>query len=249
MLLKRLFESVNFKLLRAEINRNYQQYVVKFSFIAPIKEASKAQKQGVETTLLNNSIKLCNLHKTDRQDLTVLDIGANFGFLSLVWAQTICKENGRVVAFEPNRYVFESFAKSIVKNNLGTTIMLEHSAVGFENKMVKLFLNNTTSNVLMSEVAIDSVSSPMVTIDTYMDTNNMNRCDLIKIDVDGIELDILKGSIKTIEAFKPIFIVETNNNLEIINFFKEKNYKVLDMALKVYVSGSVLPPNIFCVPN
>ncbi|TWO34365.1 FkbM family methyltransferase [Seonamhaeicola sediminis] len=252
-LVKRLFGNVNttrgfFRLICADINRHYQQYNVKFGFWAPIKEASKAQQRGVETTLLNNAIKLCNLYKANRQYVTVFDIGANFGFLSLVWAQTICSDNGKVVAFEPNKQVCDSFKKSIKKNRLEAIITLENVVVGSENKTVELFLNYTTSNVLKPEKISDSVSIPMVTMDTYVLENNFDTCDLIKIDVDGIELDILQGCLYTLERFKPIFIVETNDNMEIIDFFMEKNYKVLDMSLKEYAKGTVLPPNIFCVP-
>ena len=77
----------------------------------------------------------------------------------------------------------------------------------------------------------------------WIDSYNSDRLEVVLI-----ELDILKGSIKTIETLRPIFIVETNNNSEIIDFFTEMNYKVLDMALNTFSSG-VLPPNVFCVPN
>nr|WP_277926318.1 FkbM family methyltransferase [Aestuariivivens sediminicola] len=238
-----------YRIVKVNIERRYQQYLVRFSFYAPLKEASKALKKGVETTLLNNTIKLCKFYKSNQHNLTVLDIGANFGFLSLVWSQSICRNQGQIVAFEPNRQVHDSFAKSIDVNNLKDAIILENLAVGIEEKVVELFLNNTTSNVLKTEIVTDSVNIPMVTVDSYVSKNNFNKCDLIKIDVDGIELDILKGSEDTLKTFQPLFVVETNNDRRILDFFKTRNYKVLDMNLEEYQLNNALPPNIFCVPN
>ena len=89
----------------------------------------------------------------------------------------------------------------------------------------------------------------MVRVDDYVAKNNISKCDLIKIDVDGVEHDILKGSLKTLEQFKPICIVETNDDHHIVDFFIDNNYKVLDEKLNEYKAGVRLPPNIYCVPN
>lgn len=234
------------------VKRSYEGYPVKFKFFAAFKDVIKAKNKGVENTLLNKSIQLIKELKPNYNGLVILDIGANFGYLSMVWAQTIAKR-GMVYAFEPNARVYSSFRKSVDANNLDAIIKVENQAVGRSNGKVALYINNTTSNVKANVLNVDeelplSTNIAMTSIDSFLKSKTLLACDLIKIDVDGIELDILKGSIKTIETLRPIFIVETNNNSEIIDFFTEKNYKVLDMALKMFSSG-VLPPNVFCVPN
>ena len=232
-----------------QIQSNYGNYPVDFWFYSNIQNVAKAQKKGIESTLLNNSITLINKHKGCQNDCFVLDIGANFGFLSLVWARSICKNKGHVFAFEPNPDVYKSFLKSINKNELTSIITAEHCAVGSEDKTIPLYLSDTTSNALKTDASNKTVSIDMITIDTYFQNKNLTKCDLIKIDVDGIELDILKGSICTIEKLKPIFIVETNDDLRIVEFFIKRKYKILDMKLKEYKHGAILPLNIFCVPN
>ena len=72
--------------------------------------------------------------------------------------------------------------------------------------------------------------------------------DLIKIDIDGLEMDVLEGCLKTIDRFRPVFIVEFNNNRDLITFFNELDYKILDLNLKEFNSQGNLPLNIHCVP-
>lgn len=237
-----------YKEATVKIKRRYIDYDMSFKFIASIKTAAKALDTGIENTVLRNSIQLINNRSNNHNDCVVLDIGANFGYLSLVWAKSISKF-GKVFSFEPNINVYNSFCKSIFKNNLNELIIPVYSAVGNQNCNIKLYLNNASSNIINSENSKEFNEVKMVTIDKYFQENNLKRCDLIKIDVDGIELDILKGSIKTLKKLRPIFIVETNNEMQIIDFFEKNDYKILDMKLKNYKRSSVIPLNIFCIPN
>nr|WP_321228500.1 FkbM family methyltransferase [uncultured Psychroserpens sp.] len=230
------------------IEKQYLGYISRFQFFSSIKNAAKAKKSGVENTLILNSFKILDSYKSGKEDLIVFDVGANFGFLSLVWATTVCKNKGKVIAFEPNIYVHNTFNKSIVSNNLKNVITLHNFAVGSQNKTIPLFMDNTTSNVLQSNNNVDMQDVRMITLDDYY-LNKITHCDLIKIDVDGIELDILEGCRKIIEKYSPIFIVETNNDYRIISFFETHEYQILDMNLKPFVGKKDLPLNIFCIPK
>lgn len=228
------------------INRSYLDYEVSFKFVASIKDASKAYSKGIENTMLRNSITLLKRRYSDLSDLSILDVGANFGYLSLVWAKSICK-TGKVIAFEPSKNVYNTLLKSVKINELGDTIHVENLAVGNENKSINLYLDNSTSNVLESSESQLFETVQMVRIDDYVNTQKLEKCHLIKIDVDGIEMDILKGSIETLNRFNPIFIVETNNDVKIVEFFIENKYQVLDGNLKDYNLNNPLPPNIYCI--
>ncbi|MEH1008510.1 FkbM family methyltransferase [Winogradskyella sp. ECml5-4] len=231
------------------ISRAYLDYEVNFKFVASIKDASKAYSKGVENTLLRNSIELLEKKYNDLNNILILDIGANFGYLSLVWAKSICK-TGKVISFEPNKNVYNSLLKSIEINNLNKIILLENFAVGNENKSVNLFFeNSTTSNVIESNISQSLGTIRMIKLDDYIKNQKLKKCDLVKIDVDGIELDILKGSIDLLREFQPIFIVEINDDIKIVDFFIENNYQVLDGNLKSYNRNKPLPPNIYCIPK
>ncbi|MDP3312593.1 FkbM family methyltransferase [Lutibacter sp.] len=238
-----------YKEAEVEINRSYLNYWVRFIFFASIKTAAKAYKGGIENTILRNSITLINRNNQVNDDCTVIDIGSNFGYLSLVWSNSICKNNGLVLSFESNSNVFKTFNKSIEANDLKNIIINENFAIGSENKKIQLFINNTTSNTQKTNISKESVEIEMRTIDSYLESKLINRCDLIKIDVDGLEFEILNGCIDTIIKFKPIFIVEANNDNRIINFFITRNYKILNMNLDEYSTNTEMPSNIFCIPN
>jgi len=55
---------------------------------------------------------------------------------------------------------------------------------------------------------------------------NLKNVNCIKIDVEGHELNVLKGTIKTIEKYSPDFIVEVWNKEEFIKFMQEMRYNV-----------------------
>lgn len=231
------------------ISRAYSDYDVNFKFVASIKDASKAYSKGVENTLLRNSISLLKKRQSDLNNITILDIGANFGYLSLVWAKTVC-QTGKVIAFEPCKNVYQSLLKSIALNDLEAIIQVENYAVGNDNKTVNLFFENSTSgNVIETENSELLETVEMIKIDDFFNAKRLSRCDLVKIDVDGIELDILKGSVNLLKMFSPIVVVEINDDQKIIDFFIENNYQILDGNLREYQLGNPLPPNIYCIPK
>ncbi|MDP2762171.1 MAG: FkbM family methyltransferase [Sideroxyarcus sp.] len=239
----------SFRETKVLVNRDYLVYKVNFYFFASMKTASKAAKNGIENTLLRNSINLLKKHKSVENDAVILDVGANFGFLSLVWANSI-SQNGKVIAFEPNISVHNSFKKAIRVNNLESTIQLKNLAVGNNDGSIELFLSSTTSNIMQIGMQPNNKTNiEMVSLDSFSKRNDIVRCDLVKIDVDGIELDILMGATNLLENCKPIFIVETNSDKRIIDFFQKHEYQILDMELNPFQSGEQLPPNIFCIPK
>ncbi|WP_157805292.1 FkbM family methyltransferase [Confluentibacter citreus] len=230
-----------------KIKREYSNYLVQFNFYASIQVANKAKNQGIENTLLNNSIALLNSVDNDR---TVFDVGTNFGYLSMVWANTVC-EKGKVYSFEPHPLLFNCYSKSVKSNNLQDHIVKENVAVGNQLGTIEINLLSTSSNTLdleSNEKNNKKVNVNIITLDHYIERNNITKCDLIKIDVDGIEFDILNGSQELIKKLHPIFIVETNNDTRIIDFFNKNDYQILNMKLEP-ISEDELPSNIFCKPN
>jgi tRNA1(Val) A37 N6-methylase TrmN6 len=126
--LRNLFFRTNgtYKEVLAKIKREYSNYLVEFNFYASIQVANKAKNKGIENTLLNNSIALL---KSESDDRTIFDVGTNFGYLSMVWANTVCKK-GKVYSFEPHPLLFNSYTKSVKSNNLQDHIVIEKVAVG-----------------------------------------------------------------------------------------------------------------------
>ena len=233
------------------VSRSYPPYQVDFKFTASIQVAIKAEQKGVENTLLRHSMALVRKYKDKSTNAVVLDVGANFGYLSLVWACTIASE-GMVYSFEPHPHMFESFQKSILSNKFQDRMIPQNVAVGNSEGEVEIHLSHTTSNTLSEELlgtVEDKVKVPLITLDEFSNGEDLTHCDLIKIDVDGIELDILKGAKQLLLKYAPIVIVETNNDKRIIEFMSDINYITLNQQLNRYVLGDDIPPNAFFVPK
>ena len=187
-----------------------------FYFRAPLQILRKARANGIESSLTRSIIKLINIESS------VIDIGANYGFITLVCSKYVKNGGGRVYSFESNEIFFKNLESSIIENNLKNT-ELYNQFVGDKN-------TNTTK-----------------TVDSLI-YEHCKKIDLIKIDTDGTDLNCLKGCDKIIKAFKPIIVIEINNNLEqIIRFLMQIDYIFFyDQYLKeINHSGKNIIPNLF----
>ena len=124
----------------------------------------------------------------------ILDIGAWVG----TWSMAMNKFCGRVVAFEPDSLHYECLVK-----NVSDDIETHQLAVGSEQKLISLSEDNFTQ----SKRIIGKGSIPMITIDSM----KLDDVDLIKIDVEGYEMEVLKGAVNTLEGVSYLMI-ELNNN-------------------------------------
>jgi FkbM family methyltransferase len=127
---------------------------------------------------------------------TVLDVGANVGYFSVVAAQ--CGGPGTtVVAFEPNPRVYEMLKQTSSLN--GESIIAENLACGYEPGELPLYLTpqdrNSGLSTLVPEVCpvAGVVKVSVVTLDDYCSANKI-RPTVAKIDVEGFELEVLRGA-------------------------------------------------------
>jgi hypothetical protein len=82
--------------------------------------------------------------------------------------------------------------------------------------------------------AIDYSDSKMVVVQTVtLDSFNFSRLDLIKMDVEGMELDALAGSIKCIERHHPVLLVETikSDKNKLRALFESCDYAVFEVGM------------------
>ena len=241
-----LKQNNEYKTITVKVQKTYHRTKVDFNFTAPIKIAVKAKNKGIESTILKHSLTL--LEKTNKnKKLVVYDVGANYGFLSLVWGKIFKDKGGKVYSFEPSPTVSKITEKNILDNSL-KNVRLIKKAVGNTNGYIKLFDGITTSNVLEINDST-AVDVEITSLDSFTTKNTIQQIDLIKIDVDGIEYEILKGSEQLIKQFMPILIVETNSNNQIIEFIEQFDYIILNMRLEKIDYNSKLPSNIFCVKS
>jgi FkbM family methyltransferase len=236
-------EKGNYKIIITKIKRTYITHRVEFYFYAPIKIGVKAKKKGVESTLLRHSFELLSKFKTG-SNLNIFDVGANYGFLSMVWGRAFENTGAKIFSFEPSPTVSNVTEKSFLHNKF-KNIKLYKKAIGNINGHVDIYDGKASSNMLEFDDS-KKVKVEITSLDQFTIIEKVEKVDLIKIDVDGLEYEILQGA--KIQKYKPILIVETNNDSRILDFFRSIGYTILDMKLdKVFNNDVNIPSNIFCV--
>ena len=144
--------------------------------------------------------------KSLKKDMTVFDIGANIGLYTKIFAEKV-KEKGHVFAFEP------SHESALKINDLRTTypwITIIESVIGDEDKDVMFEINEKNPTSVVNKVASNpnnnNVKKEMITIDSICKKYKIPN--LIKIDVEGFELNVLNGAKNTLKnsTLKHVFI-------------------------------------------
>jgi FkbM family methyltransferase len=153
------------------------------------------------------------------KDMLIIDIGANIGAHTLNFAKYSGK-NARIIAIEPTNYAYSKLVNNVhrndhLKNKVHCYKVLltnpEHQ-VGVDKISaswdIQKGLNCLTRNQFDGGFACNIGNAPKRTLDEFIEENNIEQVDMIKLDVDGNEVDILQGARLTFEKFRPILIVE-----------------------------------------
>jgi FkbM family methyltransferase len=140
---------------------------------------------------------------------SVIEVGANVGAHTLGLAK-IVGPTGRVIAFEPQRIAFQTLCANIAINSL-TNVDCHWAAVGVDRSVVQVpeldprKQNNFGGLSLQNSLRGRPV--PCVPLD---DLNDVGMLRLIKVDVEGMEADVLRGASRLIQEFKPSLYVEND---------------------------------------
>jgi len=188
-----------------------------------------------------------NLYSLVKENMTVLDIGANMGELTLNFAK-IVSEKGRIISFEPSWENFSKLSQNVFLNlKLKDRIRLYNVALG-DTSGNSFLQKNDEHNSGMNSIGLTGEAVVMKSLDDIFSEEKFEHCDLIKIDVEGFELKILKGAETVIKKFKPILYLEVNNDLmkphgdsvsDLMRWFNSNCYKIIHpvMSEEKFYSG------------
>tara|TARA_R100001163_G_C5064688_1_gene202371 strand:- start:1502 stop:2362 length:861 start_codon:yes stop_codon:yes gene_type:complete len=180
---------------------------------------------------------------------TVIDIGANIGSHTLPLAQ-IVGPDGRVVAVEPTAYAFQKLTTNLMLNpdiqKRVTTlqVMLAESASISVPKALPSswpMAGGKDVHPLMRSLEKSTDGASVTTLDAIVETLNLNEIDFIKLDVDGYEVNVLRGGMETLSRFKPRIMVELADYTlraqgvslaDLLDIFLTFNYKLFTVDMK-----------------
>ena len=148
------------------------------------------------------------LQQLTRPGMTVLEVGANIGVFTVPLARFV-HPGGRVIAFEPQRIVYQILCGNLALNAIDN-VVAHNRAVGRSTGSITVPSVDYTKPNNFGAVSLTSSRQgeivPLVTIDSLA----LSSCHLIKIDVQGMELDVLEGTTSTLQQFRPLLYVEND---------------------------------------
>jgi FkbM family methyltransferase len=142
------------------------------------------------------------------------DIGANIGFFSLIAARRVGPA-GRVYAFEPVPENAAAISRSARLNGFDAVDVF-NVAVGSNNGRTELLLARHIGGATLASVGPPpdlrgTIEVEIVTIDTLIAQRGLRAPTLVKVDVEGAELEALTGMAETIRTHRPTVLYEVDD--------------------------------------
>lgn len=168
---------------------------------------------------------------------TVIEIGANIGTHTQIFSSLV-GQNGLVLAFEPQHIVFQTLCANLAINSI-SNVYAYQSALSYEDGSV--FIPNLDYNQRNNYggISLDSLKKGIKVkkekLDNYL--SSLDKLQFIKIDVEGMEIDVLKGAKNIISTFKPIMYIENDRiekSQELIELLFSYNYDLYWHLPKLY---------------
>lgn len=140
---------------------------------------------------------------------TVVDLGANIGAHTLYFARRV-GSSGRVIAFEPQRVVFQTLCANVALNSL-TNVWALQAGAGEAEGQTRLPPMDYSRSDNFGAVSLDDAEAgepvPVRTVDSL----ELKDCALLKLDVEGWEAQALRGAKATLERCRPLLYLENHN--------------------------------------
>jgi FkbM family methyltransferase len=209
-----------------------------------------------ETRLFNQLIK---------PDDWVLDVGANLGAFTLTFANKVGIK-GRVYAFEPQRFVYQTLCANMALNNIMHAYLYNvgvgDAAGALTIPMLDYRQENNFGGMYLDDFKKKGIEQTedvkIITIDSLA----LEKCHFMKIDVEGMELEVLKGADATIRQHMPVVFVENDRkekSADLIQHIHKLGYQLYWFTPPLYnpdnfyhneenIYGNTITRNMLCLP-
>jgi len=143
----------------------------------------------------------------------IFDVGANVGWYAVQLSRTT-EADSKVFCFEPVRTTYDRLAENVALNGLDGKVRLFNFGLNDVAGPAEFFLPAFSGSVAASarnlhpEENVTRLSVRLEVADDFADREQVGRIDLIKCDVEGAELSVLRGARRIIERDKPIIFLE-----------------------------------------
>lgn len=161
----------------------------------------------------------------------VVEIGTNIGTHTVPMAKALAAEGRRLLAFEPQPFIFQNLCANLALNGLANVTAWpfacgnQETTVHFKRPDYAA-VDNFGGIAMMPERSSGTVAVPCRRLDSMVDFESIS---LIKIDVEGFELLALQGAEATLDRCRPILYVE-NDRIDqspaLVEWLWSKDYRL-----------------------
>lgn len=174
-----------------------------------------------------------------KHDSTVLDIGANIGLHALSFS--IMAKNGLVIACEPQPKTFRTLVKNIYQNNIRNIVPL-NIAIASTAEIAEFYVMADDAYSSLIDTGRKVLSEKIKVLCTPLDALlGETKVDFVKIDVEGLELNVLQSMSGLIQRHYPVIFceiykgtIDSNDPYDTIAYLRNNRYsvyRVIDGAL------------------
>jgi FkbM family methyltransferase len=192
------------------------------------------------------------------------DVGANFGYYSMVLASRLNKQCV-IHAFEPNPPTLVRLRHHVSINGMQDVVHVHDIALSDQAGTAALATkegNSGGTNVVVSDATSTQVQ--LTTLDTFCDAQGLARLDALKIDVEGFEERVLLGGQRTLRRWRPVLLLELEparlrdkqTSVErVVHLLHELGYELFVSRRQTLEPLLHLPEgddeqmNVFCLPQ
>jgi FkbM family methyltransferase len=210
------------------------------------------------------------LRAIDYEGQTIYDVGAFEGVLTLFFARQ-AGDRGRVVAFEPHPANYERVVKNVELNDF-SNVIIRNVGLGRARGELELMAPSgglagrasASENIKLAfgsqGLDVEVFKVPVNSLDQEIGDSSLPEPDFVKIDVEGLEFDVLQGMKETIGRRKPRLFVEIHgagpeakrsNAGRVVGFLDDHGYSMhhveTDQPVDTSTSERAMRGHLYCV--
>jgi len=145
-----------------------------------------------------------------------VDVGAHVGYFTLLASRRV-GPSGTVLAIEPNPFALDQLRQNVERNDLRNVLVVP-TACGASRGAVKLYLHSESNSSMASmypgeATASSAVEVPCTKLDELCQQRGVQRMKLVKVDVEGAELFVLRGMTRIMREMRPGIVLELHPQL------------------------------------
>jgi FkbM family methyltransferase len=190
-----------------------------------------------------------------------VEVGANLGAHTVLLAR-LAGGSGAVLAFEPQPMLYQTLCANMALNNI-TNVMAERCGLGNKSQTLHIPVLDYGAKHNFGGLSLDLVEDgepvPIKRLDSY----GLKSCSFIKIDVEGMEQQVLEGASSTVHALRPMMYIENDRREKscgLIQLLLAMDYALWWHVTPLYspgnfagnrnnVFGGTVSINMLCAPN